>query len=237
MLPYNIMQSAHSQNNKNANGNGSGRSSSSHPMDPASSSTCMSTSTNVQHQHDTGTAHSAISHYTSNFTTMFPLLPSNNQWPSHHNNHHFFPNFPPCPPHPSQFQASLYQNHQQQQLIPQHKVQHSQLEKVGLTGTLDTTTNTTTTTSSIEEAESSDSADPSPVPFKVNDVFPSYDHFSQVVGDYCVSVRMDPKWKTTNNKREKSDDYVSYRVTCPRSGKHKSKKKPGQSNSRPTRER
>ena len=121
MLPYNIMQSAHSQNNKNANGNGSGRSSSSHPMDPASSSTCMSTSTNVQHQHDTGTAHSAISHYTSNFTTMFPLLPPNNQWPSHHNNHHFFPNFPPCPPHPSQFQASLYQKHQQQQLIPKAK--------------------------------------------------------------------------------------------------------------------
>ena len=67
-------------------------------------------------------------------------------------------------------------------------------------------------------------------------MFPSYDHFSQVVGDYCVSVRMDPKWKTTNNKRGKSEDYVSYRVTCPRSGKHKSKKKPGQSNSRPTRD-
>lgn len=125
------MQSAHSQDINNDNSGG--RSSSSNLMNPgpaSSSGACMSTSTstNMQHQHDAGAAHNAMPHYNSNFTTLFPLLPSSNnqtQWPSynHHQQHqhqHLFPiNFPPPPSflHP-QYQALLYQN-QQQHLIPQ----------------------------------------------------------------------------------------------------------------------
>jgi len=124
------MQSAHSQDINNDNSGG--RSSSSNLMNPgpaSSSGACMSTSTNMQHQHDAGAAHNAMPHYNSNFTTLFPLLPSSSnnqtQWPSynHHQQHqhqHLFPiNFPPPPSflHP-QYQALLYQN-QQQHLIPQ----------------------------------------------------------------------------------------------------------------------
>ena len=119
------MQSAHSQEINNDNSGG--RSSPSNLMNPgpaSSSGACMSTSTstNLQHQHDTGAAPSAMPHYNSNFTTLFPLPPSSNQWPSynHHQHQHLFPiNFPPPTSflHPP-YQASLYQN-QQQHLIPQ----------------------------------------------------------------------------------------------------------------------
>lgn len=121
------MQSAHSQDIDNDN---SGRRSSpSNLMNPgpaaSSSGACLSTSTStntMQHPRDTGAAHSAMPHYNSNFTTLFPPLPSsNNQWPSynqHQHQHLFHINYPP--PASFLYQASLFQNRQQQQhIIPQ----------------------------------------------------------------------------------------------------------------------
>jgi len=120
-----------------------------------------------------------------------------------------------------------------------NKVQHSQLDPDGLAGTIDTPTNTTTTTTTSPTDEALDlatNASTATAPFKQNDVFPSHELFNQAVEDYCVSERMFPKPKTTKNKREKADDYISYRYTCPRSGNHKSQKKEGIKGARPTRD-
>ena len=249
------MQSAHSQDINNDN---SGRRSSpstnllmnpGNPGPASSSGACLSTSTstNMQHPHDTGAAHSVMPHYNSNFATLFPpLQSSNNQWQSynHHQLQHLFPiNF--RPPAPFLNQASLFQNQQQQQhLIPQQNPSEplDMTMQNGLTGTIDMPTNTTTTTSPTEEAEldlatnTSTNTSTATAPFNNNDVFPSEQLFKQAVEDYCVTVRMFPKQKKTENKRTQADNYISYRYTCPRSGTHKSQKKEGIKGARPTRQ-
>ena len=124
-----------------------------------------------------------------------------------------------------------------------NKCQHSPLDVVGLTGTIDMSTNTTTTTSPTEEAElvdlatnTSTNTSTATAPFNNTDVFPSVELFKQAVEDYCVSERMCPKLKKSGNKRKQADDYIIYRYTCPRSGTHMSQKKEEIKGARPTRE-
>ncbi len=115
-----------------------------------------------------------------------------------------------------------------------------------LSASVDITTPETinlTTDPSVSLAPSSNSiitttTDDNKPPYFVGQVFESPDEFQSSVESYCAVVGTEIRWKKTSNERAKSDPYISYRGSCPRSGTRTSTKKTDNTskNARPTRD-